>query len=546
MLLRLPRQRQLRSSFRYVRSPESLTRIQSVQHGAPSSWARKLRTASQLWDQNYQSPSFAPKPIVATKPIRENPDIHAQNCRNRKLYVEAAYPARIAKLSNNLYELRGTLNQLRSKQNALGTAIKAAAPKKKEDPKEWADLTAQAKELKSQVASSETIEKELEDEMNHLAAQLPNLTHPDTPLEGNAKVLRYIHPDKIPGDPIGHASFLSGTKVGEAPWVMLTEEPGISHVDIGNELGILDFASSSKTSGWGFYFLRGDAVLLEQALIQHALNVARSKGWRLVSPPSMVYSHIAGACGFKPRDQNNEQQIYHISQVQSPSAPEADNSRPELCLAGTAEIPLAGMFANTSHPEGGFPQKLVGVSRCYRAEAGSHGLATKGLYRVHEFTKVELFAWSLPDAAVSDRIFREIYDLQVEILEGLDIPARVLNMPTNDLGAPAYRKYDIEAFMPSRKGQKYGGWGEVTSVSECTDYQARRLDARCKHPDGKLSFLWSLNGTALAVPRVIMAILENGWDEARREVRVPQVLQKYMGGLEYIGKQRGLGDFPVG
>ncbi|KAK6507359.1 Serine--tRNA ligase, mitochondrial [Arthrobotrys musiformis] len=475
-------------------------------------------------------PSFAPKPIVATKPIRENPDLHSQNCLNRNLPLEATYPSQIAKLSDKLFELRGSLNLIRGKQNALGAEIKLAASRRNDNTKEWEALQAQARELKRQISAQEAVEQQLEDEMNTLAAQLPNLTHPDTPGPGKLNVVEYINRELLPV--LGSQSLWGAIETG-VPELLYEGAPGISHVDIGTELGILDFSSSSKTSGWGWYFLHGDAVLLEQALVQYSLACARGRGWNLVSPPSIVYTHIAGACGFKPRDNNNEQQIYHISQAPGSENPQ-DSSRPELCLAGTAEIPLAGMFANTALPKATFPKKMVGVSRCYRAEAGSHGLATKGLYRVHEFTKVELFVWTLPDPELSDRTFNEILDLQRDIITGLGIPARVISMPSDDLGAPAYRKYDIEAFMPSRKGGKYGGWGEVTSVSECTDYQARRLNARCKYPDGKLGFLWSLNGTALAVPRIITAILENNWDETRREVRVPEVLQPYMGGLRVI------------
>ncbi|KAF3166505.1 Serine--tRNA ligase, mitochondrial [Orbilia oligospora] len=476
------------------------------------------------------SPSFAPKPIVATKPIRENPDFYSQNCLNRNLPLESTYPIRIKKLSDILFELRSSLNLMRGKQNVLGAKIKAAALRRNEKPEEWEDLQAQAKVLKRQISTQEAVEQQLEDEMNMLAAQLPNLTHPDTPIQGKLNVIEYINKGRLPAP---SSQTLPKTTEKQIPELLYRGAPGISHVEIGTELGILDFSSSSKTSGWGWYFLHGDAVLLEQALIQYSLACARSKGWNLVSPPSIVYTHIAGACGFKPRDNNNEQQIYHISQGSAFEGSQ-DSSRPELCLAGTAEIPLAGMFANTALPKAKFPKKMVGVSRCYRAEAGSHGLATKGLYRVHEFTKVELFAWTLPDPDLSDQTFNEILDLQRDIITSLEIPARVISMPSDDLGAPAYRKYDIEAFMPSRKGEKYGGWGEVTSVSECTDYQARRLNARCKYPDGKLGFLWSLNGTALAVPRIITAILENNWDGAKREVRIPKVLRPYMGGLELI------------
>ncbi|KAK6346968.1 Serine--tRNA ligase, mitochondrial [Orbilia brochopaga] len=483
-----------------------------------------------------QSPSFAPKPIIATKPIRENPETYSLNCLRRNLPIEATYPSRIARLSDDLYELRGSLNQTRSKQNALQKAIKSIAPRRAEASGEWEDLQLQAKQLKQQVASAEIIEQRLEDEMNLLAAQLPNLSHPETPHGGKPQVVEYINEEALPRDRISGTAVQSDTMTGEVPEYNFTGPAGLSHADIGSELGILDFASSTKTSGWGWYFLHGDAVRLEQALIQYALDCARRKGWALISTPSIVYSHIAGACGFRPRDQNNEQQIYHISQILS--LPQSQEStKPELCLAGTAEIPLAGMLANTANPQSNFPQRMAGISRCYRAEAGAHGLATKGLYRVHEFTKVELFAWILPEAELSSKIFDEILDIQREIIRGLGLSARMINMPTDDLGASAYRKYDIEAFLPSRQGEKYGGWGEVTSVSECTDYQARRLNARYKGPDGKLQFLWSLNGTALALPRIIMALLENNWDETTREVRIPDVLHGYMGGLKTIRKQ---------
>ncbi|KAF3917417.1 hypothetical protein ABW21_db0206404 [Orbilia brochopaga] len=493
--------------------------------------SRQYRVDAQTPTQ----PSFAPQPIIATRPIRESPDIYSLNCLQRNLPTEATYPSRIAGLSDELYALRRSLNQTRGKQNALQIAIKSMAPRRADLPQEWDDLQSQAKELKQQVASAEDIEQRLEDEMHMLAAQLPNLSHPDTPRDGKARLIEYINEENLPSGRVPNPAVRSGTTL-ELPEYNFTGPPGPSHVDIGLELGILDFSSSTKTSGWGWYFLHGDAVRLEQALIQYALDCARRKGWALVSTPSIVYSHIAGACGFRPRDHNNEQQIYHISQVPS-LLQSQEPPKPELCLAGTAEIPLAGMLANSAYPEKTFPQKMVGISRCYRAEAGAHGLATKGLYRVHEFTKVELFAWTLPEAKISDEIFNEILSIQRDILHGLGVSARMVNMPTDDLGAPAYRKHDIEAFFPSRQGEKYGAWGEVTSVSECTDYQARRLNARYKGLDGKLRFLWSLNGTALAVPRIIMALLENHWDEASREVRIPKVLHEYMGGLETIKKQ---------
>jgi seryl-tRNA synthetase len=292
--------------------------------------------------------------------------------------------------------------------------------------------------------------------------------------------------------------------------------------------------------------------MLEQALVQYALSVARRRGWKTVAPPSIVYSYIAEACGFQPRDQHNEQQIWSIEQNERDR-----DTKPPRSLAGTAEIPLAAMFAGRDIDAKDLPLKLVGASRCYRAEAGSRGVDTKGLYRVHEFTKVELFGWAdnVDSAAkTSDDLFAELLDMQTEILTSLHLPCRILEMPTGDLGASATRKRDIEALFPSRFRPGTEGststvdpavqrlesaWGEVTSASICTDYQSRRLATRVRGGAAKDSrFPHTVNGTAMAVPRVLAAILENGWDAERGVVVVPEVLRPWMDGMETIGKQR--------
>jgi seryl-tRNA synthetase len=250
---------------------------------------------------------------------------------------------------------------------------------------------------------------------------------------------------------------------------------------------------------------------------------------------------MAAACGFQPRDQNDEQQIWQVAQA------ERDVGKPTRSLAATAEIPLAGMYARKVIREQDLPVKLVGSSRCFRAEAGARGVDTKGLYRVHEFTKVEMFAWTnspslrdgLPEEEVwtedATEVFDEMVGIQMEILSSLGLPCRVLEMPSSDLGASAYRKIDIEAMFPSRTA-KDGGWGEVTSVSICTDYQTRRLDTRILEANGsRKKFPHTVNGTAMAVPRVLAAILENGWRESKGCVVIPEVLRGYMGGMEKIG-----------
>ncbi|KAF2966275.1 hypothetical protein GQX73_g7322 [Xylaria multiplex] len=187
------------------------------------------------------------------------------------------------------------------------------------------------------------------------------------------------------------------------------------------------------------------------------------------------------------------------------------------------------------------PSKRVGASRCYRAEAGARGADTKGLYRVHEFTKIEMFAWTAPDMASAVDVFDEMVDAQTEILASLGLHCRVLEMPSTDLGASAVRKIDIEAFFPSRAAQGLNdGWGEVTSTSICTDYQSRRLATRVRSA-GKLAYPFTINGTALAVPRVLAAVLENGWDEAQMAVTIPECLRPWMDGKEKIEVKHRLG-----
>jgi len=377
----------------------------------------------------------------------------------------------------------------------------------------------EARALKELLSGFEREERKLQEEMEGLALELPNLSSLSTPVGREPEVIGYINGDAPPA---------------------VAEGGGKSHVGIGRKLDILDFEASATTSGWGWYFLKNEGALLEQALVQYALSVALQRGWTVMTPPSLVYGHIASACGFMPRDQNGETQVYNIASQ--------DPEKPGLVLAGTAEIPFAGSQAMKTLDAAKLPLKVIGPSRCYRAEAGARGVDTKGLYRVHEFTKVEMFAWTLPpptaegsdrfgseeaDMAMqtqSEQVFEEMLSLQTTILTSLGLHARVLEMPSSDLGASATRKVDIEAFFPSRTGID-DGYGEVTSASICTDYQSRRLATRVKVPgEGKLIYPHTVNGTALAVPRVLAAVLENGWDESRGVVVVPECLTRWMPG----------------
>lgn len=476
-----------------------------------------------------QPPPTAPKPVINIKAICAAPDYHAKNCIDRNYGAFSAYPSRIAEIYGEWAALQNSLRTERERHNTLSYKLREAAKGEKDA------LLKEAQALKAHISDVEKTERDLEVRMKELAIALPNSTHPSAPVGTEPRLLGYLNESLAP-----KATDLDKVVRG--------------HIQIGSELKLLDFADAGVVSGWGWYYLLNEAVLLEQALVNYSLSLAMKKGWTLVSPPSIVYAHMSAACGFRPRDQHGEQQVYLLNDGKH-------------ALVGTAEIPLAGMNANKTFGMEELPMKVVGVGRAYRAEAGARGVDSKGLYRVHEFTKVELFAWAPPpvevqvkadDAAedsasespafrisdvkqgqTADDIFNEMLELQKTFLTSLGLHARILEMPTTDLGASASRKIDIEAYMPSRA--KRDPWGEVSSLSNCTDYQSRRLNTRVKLEGGsgkKTVFPYTLNGTACAVPRVLIAILENGWSKERGGVVVPEVLRPFMGGIEFIGKKK--------
>jgi seryl-tRNA synthetase len=282
------------------------------------------------------------------------------------------------------------------------------------------------------------------------------------------------------------------------------------HVDLGAALDLFDFEAGATVAGHGFYFLKNDAVLLELALQRYAIDVLQREGFTVMTTPDLARDSILEGTGFMPR--GPESQIYSITGS-------------DLSLVATAEITLGGAFHERIFAPEELPLKLCGISHCFRTEAGAHGRATRGLYRVHQFTKVEMFAFTAPEqsAAMHDLLL----DLECRLFDGLDIPYRVIDTPSGDLGGPAYRKFDLEAWMPGRGAA--GEWGEVTSTSNCTDYQSRRLGLRYRKPGEKgTHFVHTLNGTAIAISRGIIAILENH-QNADGSVTVPAALVPWMG-----------------
>ncbi|KAI7856442.1 seryl-tRNA synthetase [Circinella umbellata] len=403
-------------------------------------------------------------------------------------------PYHVKTLNERRLENYNTLLHLRSQRNTLSKVTSSSnKDKKNRDPA----LIQQAKELKQQIKQIEADLTTTETELLHCAIQIPNDTHPEVPVgpESNARVIKIVN-----------ESLLQEQKKYE------------DHITIATRLGMIDLEQAALVSGSSFYYLEGYGAFLETALIQYAMDKAASKGFLGVITPDIVRTSIAYGCGFQPRA-GESSQIYHVQA----------NEEDALCLAGTAEIPLAGKFATKVLEETGLPKRLVGYGRAYRAEAGGRGTETKGLYRVHQFSKVELFAVSTEQQ--SDALLEQFREIQEEMFTELGLCFRVLDMPTEELGASAYRKYDIEAWMPGRNT-----WGEISSTSNCTDYQARRLSIRYRptHNTGKNTFFChTINGTAIAVPRIIIAILET-FQQPDGSVKIPQVLQKWLPGQPSI------------
>ena len=411
--------------------------------------------------------------------IKENLAAVKANIAARNMHADADSVAR-------LYDSRSAqttaLQALQKKRND-----NAAAMKSKLADDERAALIAEGKKLKDDIARLEDELKKTEAALETEARKIPNMAHPGAPVgavdSDNLEVKRSGTPREF--------SF--------APK---------DHVEIAQALDLVDFDAATKVSGNKFYYLKNEAVFLELALTQYALNILRARGFTPFVTPDVAREEILTGIGFNPR--GSESNVYAL---------EGESS----CLVATAEITLGGYHAGEILAKEKLPLLYCGLSHCFRREAGAAGQFSKGLYRVHQFTKLEMFVYCLPEQ--SDALHETLRAIEEEIFEGLEIPFRVVDTCTGDLGAPAYRKWDLEAWMPGRNG---GEWGEITSTSNCTDYQARRLNVRYKDDDGKNKFVHMLNGTAVAVSRALVAILETYQNEDG-SVTVPRALVPFCG-----------------
>jgi seryl-tRNA synthetase len=417
--------------------------------------------------------------MLDPKYIRDHvAEVH-ENIRRRRMQVDvdgylAAEEGRLALLKE--------VEELRRERNEVAQSMASATPESRPA------LIERGKAIKDSLNEKEERLQSLELRVRELLLQFPNMTHPDAPEGGsdaeNQEIAR-----------VGEIRPLASPK---------------SHTELAEIHDLLDFERAAKVTGAKFYYVKRDLLILEQALILWTLQELRREGFIPMETPDLAKDEVLLGTGYQPR--GNETQIYSIEGT-------------DLSLVGTAEITIGGYHKDEILEEAQLPLKYVGLSHCFRTEAGSYGRESYGLYRVHQFNKVEMFVFCAPWQ--SEAIHEEIRRLEERLFTKLGIPYRVLNICTADLGGPAYRKYDLEAWMWGKK-QGQGDWGEVTSASNCTDFQARRLNVRIRKNDGSLEYAHTLNGTAIALSRALIALLENGQEEDG-SIRIPEVLQPFCG-----------------
>jgi seryl-tRNA synthetase len=413
--------------------------------------------------------------------ILENAEVVQKNCDHRGVKADVT---RFVELESQRRTLQLEIEDLSRLANEVSKSIGKA--------KDDAEREARKDEGRRLREKKEELQGDIDKfgaEAAHILNSMPNLTHADSPIGGEdaSKELRKG------GVPVKPFSF-----------------PVQDHVALAEQHDLIDFEGGARVAGHGFYFLKNEAAQLEMALQQYTMDKLIGERFTPMITPDLARGDVLKGVGFIPR--GPETQIYSVENQ-------------DLNLVATAEITLGGLYAGQVIEAEKLPIKLCGISHCFRTEAGAAGRASRGLYRVHQFTKVEMFAFTLPEQ--SDDMHNYFRDLECEIFDGLGIPYRVLDIATGDLGGPAYRKFDLEAWMPGRGSS--GEYGEVTSTSNCTDYQSRRLDIRYKVKGEKgTQLVHTLNGTAVAISRAIIAILEN-YQQADGSIAVPEALRKWIG-----------------
>jgi len=401
--------------------------------------------------------------------IRQNPEIVKNGCQRKQVKVDID---EILKIDKTLREYQKKYESWRAVLNQLSRS----KPDK--------EIIKKAKELKFKIKSQETAINELEEKRKNLLLQIPNLPLDEVPIGKNERdnvVLK---------------------EVGEKPRFDFKPK---DYLEITENLDLIDVKRAAKVSGTRFGYLKKEAVLIEFALVNFAFDTLIKEKFIPVIPPVMLKSKMARGMGYL--EQSDKEEAYYLPQD-------------DLYLIGTSEQSIGVMHADEIFQEKELPKRYLGFSTCFRREAGSYGKDTRGIFRVHQFDKVEMFSFAKPEESKKEHRF--FLEMEEKLMQALKIPYRVVQICTGDLGRPAASKYDIETWIPSENRYR-----ETHSTSNCTDFQARRLNIRYRKKNRSLDFIHTINGTAFAIGRTLIAIIEN-YQQKDGSIKVPSVLQKYL------------------
>ncbi len=414
--------------------------------------------------------------MLDVKFIRENLDLVEKSAREKGYKIDIK---EILKLDDERKSMLAEVEALRQRRNEVAAQMKGGKPAP--------ELIAEGKKIKEELSEKEAALDKITDVCYNKVKGIPNVIFDDVPLGGEECSVEV-------------------KKWGE------NHETGVDHLDYAVSRDWVDFERGAKVAGAKFYYLKGDLALLENALLQYGLSKVLEHGFTFMTVPDMVCGRVLEGCGFNPRTSEQSDEYYIEGE--------------DLAMIATAEMPLTGYHMDEIIDEDKLPLLYAGYSACFRKEAGAYGKYTRGLFRVHQFNKLEMYVFCLPEQ--SKEMHEKILAIEEDIWQGLGVPYHVINIAAGDLGAPAAKKYDMEYWSPVN--QKYQ---EITSCSNCTDFQARACNVRVRRKDGTVEFVHTLNGTAIPLARALVVMLEN-FATKDGKFKVPEVLRPYLGGKEEL------------
>ena len=429
--------------------------------------------------------------MLDIKLIRENPELVKENMKKKFQNQKLPLVDEIRKKDEEWRKAKYQADSLRKERNLVSEGINQA--KKAKDNKKAEELIKKAKSIPEEIAKLEEKEAKLQEEIRQMMLQIPNIISKHVPIGKDATENKEIK------------------KGGKIPKFTF---PIKNHVELAESLEIADFESAARVSGKGFYYLKNELALLNQALIRFAIDFMKKKGYTYIETPLMLNEKSVFASMDKAAI---EQSVYSVKDE-------------DLNLIGTAEQSLLAMHSGDVIPEEKLPKKYFSYSMCFRKEVGAHGINEKGLWRTHQFNKIEQFIFCKPEE--SEKLYDELLKNSEEILKELELPYHILEICTGDLADWKFRSADLEVWRPTTKE-----YGEVMSLSNCTDYQARKLDIKCIDKHGNRRVLHTLNDTALATSRILVTLLENN-QQKDGSIKIPKALWKYTGFKEIKAKKK--------